>query len=73
MAECLECLDGLSLEDILKLVTTCDENGNFSWNLYEVEATDNCHSCEQYDSPIDLLRKSLYCEDGKYYIRVTTL
>ncbi len=71
MAECLDCLDGLSLEDILKLVTTCDESGNVSWNLYEVTDTTDCHSCDQYESIIDLVRKSLYCEDGVYYIRVT--
>ena len=70
MAECLDCLDNLSFEDILRLVTTCDENGNVSWNIYEVEDTEDCHSCEQYESPLDLLRRSLYCEDGVYYIRV---
>lgn len=72
MAECLDCLDNLSVDDILKLVTTCDEDGNVSWNLYEVTDTESCHSCAQYESLVDYLRKSLYCdENGKYYIRVT--
>lgn len=72
MAECLECTDGLSMEDILMLVTTCDESGNVSWRLYEVtDDTEDCHSCAEAMSILDLLRKSLYCEDGVYYLRVT--
>lgn len=71
MAECLECLDNLSIEDILKLVTTCDESGNVTWNLYEItDETTPCFSCSQFSSIEDLLRKSLYCEDGIYYIRI---
>ena len=71
MAECLDCNDNLSIEDILKLVTTCDENGNVSWNMYEItDASVDCLSCTQYESLEDYLRKSLFCEDGVYYIRV---
>jgi len=71
MADCLDCLDNLSIEDILKLVTTCDESGNVLWNLYSVtDETSACLSCSQYSSIEDFLRKSLYCEEGKYYIRV---
>ena len=74
MAECLDCLDNLSIEDIIKLVTTCDENGNVSWNIYEVtDATESCLSCTQFMSLEDYLRKSLYCENGVYYIRVNIL
>ena len=72
MAECLECADGLSWEDIIRLVTVCDEDGNVSWRLHAVEDSDDCHSCSQYESPIDLLRRSLYCEDGVYYLRVVS-
>lgn len=72
MADCLECADGMSLEDILSKVTSCDESGNVSWNLFEVEDTEDCHSCTQFNSIEDLIRKSLYCdEDGVWYIRVT--
>lgn len=71
MAECLDCSNSnLSIEDILKLVTTCDGNGNVSWNVYSVEDTESCHSCAEFKSLEDLLRKSLYCENGVYYIRI---
>lgn len=70
MAECIECIDDMSLEDILRLVTNCDENGNVSWRLHVVEDTGDCHSCGQFESMEDFIRKSLYCEDGVFYIRV---
>ena len=71
MAECLDCTDNLSFEDLLKLVTVCDENGNVSWRIKEVEYTEDCHSCTQYESIVDLFRKSLYCdEDGVYWVQV---
>lgn len=72
MAECLECLDNLSLEDLISLVTTCDEGGNVAWRLYEVDAAaEDCHSCTQFNSIEDLVRKSLYCDDdGVFYLRI---
>ena len=72
MAECLECLDNLSLEDLIGLVTTCDEDGNVTWRLYEVDtAAEDCHSCSQFNSIEDLVRKSLYCDDdGVFYLRI---
>lgn len=74
MAECLECLDNLTIEDILNKIAVCDENGNVSWRMKLVEeyATD-CHSCGQFSSVEDMLRKSLYCEDGVWYLQITTL
>ncbi len=71
MAACLDCLDNLSLEDLIRLVLVCDENGNVSWRTIEVEYTEDCHSCAEFQSVEDLFRKSLYCdEDGLFYIQI---
>jgi len=72
MAECLDCLDSLSLDDLLRLVTTCDENGNVAWNLKTVSFTGDCHSCNEFNSIEDLIRKSIFCEGGVYYLQVTS-
>jgi hypothetical protein len=72
MAACLECTDSLSLDDILRLVTTCDENGNVAWKLKTVEFTGDCHSCGEFESIEDFIRKSLYCEDGEFFIQVVS-
>ncbi len=73
MAACLDCLKSLSLEDLIKLVTVCDESGNVSFRLFEVAYTEDCHSCTEYMSAEDLFRRSLYCDDdGVYYIQVVT-
>ena len=71
MAECIECLDGLSVEDIIRKVVDCDGNGNVSWRLWVVEYAEDCVDCTQYMSPEDFLRKSLYCNNGIWYIKVT--
>ena len=73
MAECLECLDNLSVEDLIALVVVCDENGSVAWNLKSVEFDTDCHSCTAtFNSSEDLLRKSITCEDGVYYLQVVS-
>lgn len=71
MAECIECLDNLSVDDLIRLVTVCDENGNVAWNLKTVEFTGDCHSCtNNFNSFEDFIRKSITCEDGVYFLQV---
>ena len=71
MAECLVCTDNLSVEDIIRLVTVCNEGGSVSFRMFAVEFTDDCIDCSRYDTLEELLRKSLYCdENGLFYIQV---
>lgn len=73
MADCLNCTDQLSLEDILRLVLACDESGSVSWRIYQVESCDEeCIECTDNTYSLeDLLRRSLYCdEDGVWYLKV---
>lgn len=70
MAECLDCSQSLSLEDILRLTMVCDESGNVSFRAIAVEYSGDCSTCGEYNTVEELLRKSLYCEDGLWYIQV---
>jgi len=74
MADCLTCTDNLTIEDIIRLVTVCD-NGSFAFRIKEVSYSDSCFDCTgSYKSIEDLLRNALYCdENGVYYIQVVTL
>jgi hypothetical protein len=71
MANCSECGDGMTLEDLLRLVIVCDDSGNISWRLKAVEGeTHDCSDCSA--SPLsleDLIRRSIDCDNGVYSIK----
>lgn len=72
MAACLDCLDNLTLSDLLRLVTVCDGNGTVvAIRTKEVAYTESCTECGgTFNSLEDYLRKSLWCDDnGVYYIQ----
>ena len=72
MAACIECLDALSFDDILNLVTICDENMNRAFRLKQVSFVTPCSSCTgNYNGWEDIIRKSLWCdENGVWYVQV---
>ena len=71
MLPCIDCLDNLSVEDLIRLVLVCDESGNVAWNIDLVEYSGDCLSCGEYESLEDYLRKSITCMNGVYKIRVS--
>lgn len=75
MADCLICTDNYTVEEIIRLVTFCDGNGNVSFRIKLVAYTDDCIDCSgTYKTVEDLLRNSLWCDDdGVFYIQVTPL
>lgn len=71
MAECLECTDNMSLEDIINKLAVCDESGNVSWRMRIVDSYDtDCPLCGTEYTVEDMLRKSLYCENGVWYLQI---
>jgi hypothetical protein len=71
MAECFTCLDNLTTEEIIRLITV-SSGDTVSFRIKEVLFYENCSECGKYYSIDEMIRKAIWCdENGLLYLQVT--